>query len=47
LWGDACATPLESAQARGEATIDFEERMIDGPVFEAALYVLAAAKHER
>jgi citrate lyase subunit beta/citryl-CoA lyase len=33
----------EAAQSRGVATIDFEGRMVDGPVFKTALSVLAAA----
>lgn len=33
----------EAAQSRGEATIDFEGRMVDGPVLKAAQSVLAAA----
>jgi citrate lyase subunit beta/citryl-CoA lyase len=31
----------EAARSRGEATIDFEGRMVDGPVFKAALSTLA------
>ena len=31
----------EAARARGEATIDFEGRMVDGPVYKIALSVLA------
>jgi citrate lyase subunit beta / citryl-CoA lyase len=38
---------FEAAQARGEATINFEGRMVDGPVVKAALSVLAAAAQER
>jgi citrate lyase subunit beta/citryl-CoA lyase len=34
---------FEAARARGEATIDFEGRMVDGPVVKTALSVLAAA----
>lgn len=33
----------EAARARGEATLDFEGRMVDGPVYKTALAVLAAA----
>ena len=36
----------QAAQARGEATINFEGRMVDGPVLKAALSVLAAAEHQ-
>ena len=32
-----------AAQSRGEATIDFEGRMVDGPVLKAAQAILAAA----
>lgn len=34
------------AQSRGEATIDFEGRMVDGPLFKTALSILAAAQRE-
>ena len=34
----------EAARARGEATIDFEGRMVDGPVYKTALATLAAAE---
>lgn len=33
----------EAAQARGEATIDFEGRMVDGPLFKSSLSILAFA----
>jgi citrate lyase subunit beta/citryl-CoA lyase len=34
----------EAAQARGEATINFEGRMVDGPLVKTAVSVLAAAQ---
>jgi citrate lyase subunit beta/citryl-CoA lyase len=34
----------EAAQSRGEATINFEGRMVDGPVVKTALSILAAAE---
>ena len=37
----------EAARSRGEATINFEGRMVDGPVVKAALSVLAAAERTR
>lgn len=33
----------DAARARGEATLDFEGRMVDGPVYKTALATLAAA----
>lgn len=35
----------EAAEARGEATIDFEGRMVDGPLVKASQSVLRAAGH--
>ncbi len=34
----------DAAGMRGEATINFEGRMVDGPIYKAALSVLAAAE---
>lgn len=34
----------DAARARGEATLDFEGRMVDGPVYKTALATLAAAE---
>lgn len=37
----------DAAQAQGRATIDFEGRMVDGPLYKTSLAVLAAAGRER
>lgn len=37
----------DAAQARGEATIDFEGRMVDGPLYKTSLAILAAAGQGR
>lgn len=36
-----------SAHARGQATIDFEGRMVDGPLYKTSLAILAAAGQGR
>jgi len=37
-------TTYEAARAHGEATIDFEGRMVDGPLYKTSLAVLAVAE---
>ncbi|MEZ5441776.1 MAG: CoA ester lyase [Lysobacterales bacterium] len=43
VQAQALVEAYEAAQARGQATIDFHGRMVDGPLYKSALAVLAAA----